>query len=187
MADIAAFFQANLIPIYFVYGLVMFITGFAVALESGRASQLRLTRALPYLGAFGLTQGIYIWVEMLSMISAEIPTVAREPEWAEIVKVSWMALSFFCLFQFGVRLIDQLLPRYNKWLRWLPPLSIVVFLAGVLLIQGLRGYTFMQQTALVDMWGHYSIGMPATILAVLAMLAQRRAFVRDNMAQFGGD
>ena len=107
MSDIAAFFQANIIPVYFFYGLVHFITGIAVALESGRASQLRLSRALPFLAAFGLTQGINEWVAMLSMISAEIPQVAREPQWAEYIKLGWTALSFLFLFEFGRRLLPD--------------------------------------------------------------------------------
>ncbi|HEX9075685.1 MAG TPA: histidine kinase, partial [Anaerolineae bacterium] len=187
MAEIAAFFQANIIPIYFLYGLVHFITGIAVALESGRASQLRLSRALPFLAAFGLTHGINEWIEMLSMISAEIPEVAREPRWAEFIKLGWMALSFLFLFEFGRRLLVPYLPKYRRALSALPIASLLLFAAGVLMIQRQSGVTFDQQVALADVLIHYCIGLPATILAVLAMLEQRRVFLRENMPQFGGD
>ena len=187
MSEIAIFLQANIIPIYFLYGLAHFVTGFAVALESGRASQLRLSRALPFLAAFGITQGSYEWLEMLSMISAEIPTVAREPQWALVLKTGWMALSFMFLFEFGERLLIQLLPRYRRWLRWLSPLSAFTFLIGALWIARLPNTPFDLQIALAETWGHWSIGLPATILAAIAMLAQRRSFLRENMPQFGGD
>lgn len=187
MAEIAVFFQANIIPIYFMYGLVHFITGIAVALESGRASQLRLSRALPFLAAFGLTQGINEWVEMLSMISAEIPEVAREPQWAEFIKLGWTALSFLFLFEFGRRLLIQFLPQYKRVLRWLPVFSVLLFGVSVLQIQGQSGINFDQRFALADVLVHYCIGLPATIVAALAMLEQRRVFLRENMPQFGAD
>ncbi|MBI4785821.1 MAG: GAF domain-containing sensor histidine kinase [Chloroflexi bacterium] len=187
MSEIATFLQANIIPIYFLYGLAHFVTGFAVALESGRASQLRLSRALPFLAAFGITHAINEWIEMLSMISAEIPTVAREPMWAEILKTGWMALSFFFLFEFGVRLLMQLLPKSLRWLRWLPLTSVLVFLLGVLWIARLPDTNFAMRIALAETWGHCVIGLPGTVLAAVAMLAQRRSFLRENMPQFGSD
>ncbi len=187
MLVLAAFLQANIIPIYFVYGLVHFITGFAVALETGRTSQLRLFRALPFLAAFGITHGINEWIEMLSMISAQIPTVAREPEWAEIVKIGWKGLSFFCLLEFGVRLLIQLLPQHKRWLRWIPMAISMLYLAGILWLQHAYQPTdvFPLRLALAEEWTNYSIGLPGSILTVLAMLAQRRAFLRDGMPQFG--
>ncbi len=189
MSEVTAFLQANIIPIFFVCGLAHFATGFAVALESGRASQLRLSRALPFLAAFGLSHALYEWINMFSMISAEIPTMAREPEWAEIIKVSLMALSFYFLFDFGSRLLIQLLPAYKRWLRWLPLLSVAVFVVGVMQMRLLApsSNSLDVRVALAEVWAHYSIGLPATLLACVAMLVQRRAFLREGMPQFGGD
>lgn len=189
MIDIAAFLQANIIPIYFVYGLVHFIMGSAVALESGRASQLRLTRALPFLALFGVTHGINEWIEMLSMISEQIPTVAREPIWAEFVKLGWTALSFFFLFEFGVRLIIQLVPESKRWIRWLPLAFGILYVVGVvqLGILAREQNPFDVRVAVGQTWTRYVLGLPATLLACLAMLAQRRAFLRENMPQFGRD
>jgi len=186
MSDLTAFLQANIIPIYFIYGLAHFVTGLAVALESGRATQLRLSRALPFLALFGITHGITEWIEMFSMIATQIPTLAREPEWATMIKLGWKALSFVFLFEFGARLLSQFTPEHKRWLRWLPALGVVLYLAGALRMfaQSLPSMPF---PALVAMWTNYALGVPASILAVAAMLAQRRAFVRDNMPQFGRD
>lgn len=188
MAELSAFLQANLIPIYFVYGLVHFVTGFAVLLETGRTSQLRLSRALPFLAAFGLTHGINEWIEMFSLISREIPTVAREPQWADIVKIGWMALSFFLLFEFGARLLIQLVPGYRRWLRWLPSLAVLVYFSSLLATGVLvPGNAAFARIDLGDLLARYTIGFPASIAAAIAMLAQRRAFLRENMPQFGRD
>ena len=43
------------------------------------------------------------------------------------------------------------------------------------------------QPGLASMWTNYALGVPASLLSVIAMVAQRRVFVRDNMPQFGRD
>ena len=188
LPELTAFLQANIIPIYFVYGLAHFVIGVAVALETGRASQLRISRALPFLAAFELTHGINEWTEMLSMISKQIPTVAREPEWAEIIKLGWLAVSFFFLFLFGVRLLSLLATEPKPWLRLLPLVSFAVFFVGAAEMRlFLPPNSFETSGQLGDLWVGYSIGLPAAAVACLALLAQRRAFVQENMPQFGRD
>lgn len=188
MPELSAFLQANIIPIYFFYGLSHFVIGIAVALETGRASQLRISRALPFLAAFELMHGINEWIEMLSMISKEIPTVAREPEWAAIIKMGWLAVSFFFLFLFGVRLLNQLATEPKPWLRLLPVISFGIFFLGAAEMRlFMPPNSFAASGELGDLWIGYSIGLPAAITACLALLAQRRAFVLENMPQFGRD
>ncbi len=186
MSELTVFLQANIIPIYFVYGLAHFVTGLAVALETGRNTQLRLSRALPFLAAFGITHGINEWVEMFSQISTHV-SMLQEPLWAEMVKLAWKALSFFFLFEFGARLLIQLAPQRKHWLGWLPKLALVVYIAGALAMY-LRGLPSEHPLpGLASMWTNYALGIPASIAAVVAMLAQRRAFLRDEMPQFGRD
>ncbi len=79
MDAVTTFFRANIIFIYFVYGLAHFVMGLAVALETGRASQLRLSRALPFLAAFGITHGINEWIEMFSRLAVQVPSLPQEP------------------------------------------------------------------------------------------------------------
>jgi len=186
--ELTAFLQANIIPIYFLYGLSHFTIGVVVALEATRSSQLRLARALPFFAAFELSHGINEWLEMLSMISQQIPTVAREPQWAEIVKLGWLALSFFFMFLFGTRLLSQLVPEHKRWLRWLPFLSILLYAAGVLQMRLFQPpNSFNSSIDLGDLWTGYCIGLPAAVVTCAALLAQRRSFLSENMPQFGSD
>ncbi len=73
-----AFCQSNLSVIYGLYGLAVFVTGLAVALESNRSSKLALARALPYLAAFGLMHGVHEWIEMFSLLTPDTPTPTPE-------------------------------------------------------------------------------------------------------------
>ena len=187
MTELTAFLQANIIPIYFVYGLAHFVTGLAVALESGRTTQLRLSRALPFLALFGISHGINEWVEMFSMISAHIPTLVQEPRWAEMIKLGWKALSFYFLFEFGTRLLAQFIPERKLWLRLLPPFALFVYLISAVTMYMQAKPAGYPQPGLVSVWTNYVLGIPASIIAIVAMLGQRRAFLKDNMPQFGRD
>lgn len=187
MSELTAFLQANIILIYFVYGLAHFVTGMAVALESGRATQLRLSRALPFLAAFGITHGINEWVEMFSLISEQIPTLLQEPRWAEMIKLGWRGLSFYFLFEFGTRLLSEHVPSSKRWLRLLPTFGLVISTIGAIIMYLQARPTGYPQPGLVSIWINYSLGISSSIFAVIALLAQRRAFLRDNMPQFGGD
>jgi len=185
--NLTEFLQANIIPIYFVYGLAHFVMGFAVALEIGRGTQLRLARALPFLAAFGITHGINEWIEMFSMVSMHIPIMAQEPRWAEMFKLAWKALSFFFLFMFGTRLLAQIAPKRKPWLQPLPYFALAIYavIAAAMYLQSKpSGYPSPELTAMLT---NYVLGVPASIFAALALLAQRRQFFRDDMPQFGRD
>lgn len=185
--NLTDFLKANFIPIYFVYGLAHFVMGFAVALELGRGTQLRLARALPFLAAFGITHGINEWIEMFSMVSMHIPVMLQEPRWAEMFKLAWKALSFFFLFMFGTRLLAQIAPKRKPWLDVLPYLALATYLviAAAMYFQSKpSGYPSPELTAMLT---NYVLGVPASIFAALALLAQRRAFFREDMPQFGRD
>jgi signal transduction histidine kinase len=185
MNEPVASVEFTLILIYFVYGLAHFVLGFAVALETGRTSQLRFSRALPLLAAFGITHGINEWIEMFALIAAQIPSMHSEPEWLEILHIGWKAFSFFFLFGFGTQLMLQLTER-QRWLRNVPALAIFLYLT-VILAMFLRALPGLPNSAILSMWTNYALGVPASILAALALLAQRRAFVQENLPQFGRD
>jgi signal transduction histidine kinase len=187
MSELTSFLQSNIILIYFVYGLAHFVTGMAVALESGRATQLRLSRALPFLALFGITHGINEWVEMFSMISEQIPTLLQEPRWAEMIKLLWKGISFYFLFEFGVRLLSEHLSQYKQSLRLFPLIGLLVCGIGAVIMYLQARPVGYPQPGLVEVWVNYVLGIPSAIFSVIALLAQRRAFLRDNMPQFGGD
>jgi hypothetical protein len=53
----AEFFLINRSLIYFVYGLVFFILGFAIILQTRQSSRLDFARSLRWLAAFGIAHG----------------------------------------------------------------------------------------------------------------------------------
>ena len=104
------FFQVNRDLVYFVYGQVFFLMGFAIALQSRRRSQLELGRHLWLLAGFGLCHGLTQWGNLFipiqgSRLPGELTSVLV------LLQGCLQAVSFFFLFQFGC----QLMMTSEKW------------------------------------------------------------------------
>jgi signal transduction histidine kinase len=182
-----AFCQSNLPLIFGLYGLAFFVTGVAVALESGRASKLALARALPFLAVFGLTHGIHEWIEMYGLMAPATQT-STVPTAISALNVALLAVSFICFIEFAVRLMRVLEPeQYEEW-RWLTWGLTGAFLAALL---GYRAAAFNGDETLfwrvADILARYILGITGSALACWAMFVQRRAFIREGYAQFSRD
>src|SRR5512141_2933949 len=105
MNPIAQLFAENERLILFLYGLVFFVMGLAITLQSRRASRLELARSLGWLAAFGIAHGLCEWGDLFIPIQA-----AYSPQplirLLYVVQLILLSLSFACLFQFGVSLLN---------------------------------------------------------------------------------
>lgn len=180
-----AFCQSNLPLIFGLYGLAFFVTGIAVALESGRASKLALARALPFLAGFGLTHGLHEWIDMYGLM---VPATSPAPAGIDALNVGLLAFSFVCLIEFAVRLMRLLEPEtYDSW-SWITLGLTGIYFAAVL---GYRAFNFSGDEALFwrvsDILARYILGIAAPALACWAMFVQRRGFIREGYSQFNRD
>lgn len=64
MDSIGTFFSSNHEAIYFAYGLVFFVLGLAIALQSRTYSRLDIPRSLSWLSAFGFAHAFYEWGDL---------------------------------------------------------------------------------------------------------------------------
>jgi signal transduction histidine kinase len=116
MIDLADFFLLNRSIIYFAYGLVFFIMGFAIILQTRQSSRLDLARSLRWLAAFGITHALHEWGDLFIPIQAEYLS-------PEILRVLYMlhlillAISFVFLFEFGLSLLS--ISKTRPWLHWI--------------------------------------------------------------------
>lgn len=180
-----AFCQSNLPLIYGIYGLAFFVTGVAVALESGRNSQLALARALPFLAAFGLTHGLNEWIEMFMLMSSE---TGESFAAARVVSLVLLVFSFVLLIQFAVRLMGLLEPERYVGMGHLPFVLTAAYLAALAIVWfgvAKGDVVFFGRTA--DILSRYILGFTGALLACAAMFVQRRAFIREGYAQFSRD
>ena len=101
MITLPEFFDLNREIILFVYGLVFFLLGFAIILQTRQSSRLELARSLRWLAAFGITHGFYEWGDLFIPIQGEY---LSEPTMRVLYLIHkiLLAASFACLFEFGI-------------------------------------------------------------------------------------
>ena len=160
----------------FIYGQVFFVLGLAIFWQSRRHSRLDLARSLVWLGLFGLIHGIHEWGNHLHSNPGDLsePGLGRCPvDGAGVL----LALSYFCLFQFGTVLLSSLAPNL-RWTQTVP---------GVLLLLWMTAFLWESQVSLwmperlvlyANVWARYMLGFPGALVAALALWQQARLRVQ---------
>lgn len=164
------FFNLNKIIVLFIYGLVFFVLGLAIALQSRRYSRLDLARSLGWLAAFGLTHGLHEWGDIFIPIQA---TYLAEPlvRLLQVLQVVLLAVSFAGLLQFGVSALRPLQGRW-RWLAGVPAGLLVAwglwfFYPGLRLAPDLD--TWLRQGAIL---ARYLLGFPGGLMAAYGLRHQ---------------
>jgi signal transduction histidine kinase len=114
MTPLPEFMELNRNIILFLYGLVFFSLGIILALQSRSYSRLDLARSLKWLAAFGIIHGIYEWESLFIPLQSSNLSDESIRFWNS-VQVFFLAVSFACLFKFGLSLLKS--PR---WIQFLP-------------------------------------------------------------------
>jgi signal transduction histidine kinase len=165
-------FQANEVIVMFIYGQVFFVLGMAIALQSWRHSRLALARNLNWLAAFGIAHSLYEWG--LIFIPFQAGYLARPlVELLRTTHAVLLALSFACLFQFGV---ESLRPLPGRWrlLRVLPCLALLFWVGWTFGPALALASTLESWQATITVAARYSLGFPGALLAALGLGWQAR-------------
>jgi len=170
-------FAANRIIILSIYGQVFFVLALAIALQSWRHSRLALARNLQWLAAFGLTHALYEWGDVF------IPTQAQylpAPliDFLRSLQAIMLAISFACLFQFGVEALRPL-PGRRRLLRVVPLTVLLIWIGwafgpALAVARDLRRWN-------TDMMilARYTIGLPGALLAAYGLWRQARQIATE--------
>lgn len=183
MVSLTDVLEVNWIILYFVYGQVFFITGLVTGLQWHRRSDLELARSLPWLAAFGVTHGLHEWGYIFIPLQAiyldqSVVTLML------ITRLLLLAVSFFCLFQYGVELVLPLIPR-QRWLRAVPTALLLVWALAVLLRGLLAQDPIVVLSNIGDGWSRYLLCLPGAVLAGVGLLRQARQVRRMGLARIG--
>jgi signal transduction histidine kinase len=174
VAFIRTLFAENRDIILFVYGLVFFVLGLAIALQSRRNSRLDLARSLSWLAAFGFIHGFHEWGDLFIPLQGLYLNDAAV-QLLSVVQLILLAVSFACLFEFGVTLL-----RPFGRLRWLHGVS-----AGLLVVWAfVIFFVLLPFSPTVITWHHvanalarYVIGFPAGLLAAYGLREQALRYI----------
>lgn len=166
MTPLADFFLINRSIIYFAYGLVFFILGFAIILQTRQSSRLDFARSLRWLAAFGITHAFHEWGDLF--ISIQVEYLSSETiRLLYILHLILLAISFVFLFEFGLVLLYT--GKRGLWLHWL---------TSILFIGWFIHMISMIPPAITDerLWRYpanalarYLIGFPGGLLAAYAL------------------
>ncbi len=169
MDFIREFFQLNHDIILFIYGLVFFVLGLAIALQSRRYSRLDLARSLSWLAAFGFTHSFNEWGDLFIPIQK---TYLSEPavQMLNVVQLLLLAVSFACLFEFGVALLRPL--GRGRWLHGVPAGLLLAWIFSIFFILLPFAADLLSWHHMANALARYFIGFPAGLLAAYGLRQQ---------------
>ncbi|MDT8305586.1 MAG: sensor histidine kinase [Anaerolineae bacterium] len=169
--DIQRFFYLNYELVLFVYGLVYFVLGLTIALQSRGHSRLEMAGSFRWLSLFGLTHGLHEWA--LLLIPMYAAAGGRGVAFLSTVRVLLLAFSFAALFQFGAELLHHRYPR----LRWAPVIITVAWLAGFL-ANGVEAASVDHWQTAASSWARYLLALPGALVAAWGLREQARRQIR---------
>ena len=170
-----------IVPVYFIYGLAFFSMGLLVAVEGGRASDVRLRRALPPLAGFGFVHAAHEWIEMY-VLMGHTSNFEISILWG--IQLATLAFSFISLAAFGSFLLAD--SEIARRLILLIPIGLqAVWVFGLYSFRGQYAGQLLWDVA--DTWTRYTLAIPASLLTAIGLVVQQRAFRRSGLIRFGQD
>jgi len=174
MELIQNFFRANQEIIYFVYGLMFFVLGLAIALQSRHSSRLDLARSLKWLALFGFLHGFNEWGDLFIPLQAAYlaPSIIRLLQYLHLFLLT---ASFACLFAFGAALLEPI-----KHYRWLHVSLAILLLAWLVIVLGpirLRYSDFNTWYNATNALARYLICLPGGFLTAYALWEHTLQFI----------
>ncbi len=167
MITITEFFELNREIIFFVYGLVFFILGFAIILQTRQSSRLDLARNLRWLAAFGITHGFYEWGDLFIPIQGEYLSEGTMQVLYFIHKIL-LAVSFTCLFEFGIAVLP--LSKRVRGFHW-PSMMIFAVWVFIAFIMFPANPNDLEWRRITNALARYLIGFPGGMLAAYGLRA----------------
>lgn len=167
---------ANRSLILFVYGQVFFLFGFAILLRSRQRSRLSLARSLPWLAGFGVLHGLNEWGDLFLPIQRQFlsPPIL---DLLESFQLILLAVSFACLFQFGVELLRPL-PKRWRWIRTLPFFVLLFWLLGPFWFGLALSENIEEWHRWANAMARYVLCVPGGFLAGYGLLKQAKSQIR---------
>jgi signal transduction histidine kinase len=172
--------EVNWIILYFVYGLVFFVTGLVTGLQWRRQSHMELARPLPWLAAFGIAHGLNEWGYIFIPLQA-LYLDASVVRLMVIAHLLLLAISFFFLFQFGIELLLSSRSRW-RWARAVPAATLLLWGVTVTLRGMLAQDPLSVLVAIGDGWSRYFLCFPGAILSSIGLFHQARRMREIDLA-----
>lgn len=170
-----------IIPVFFFYGLAFYSMGFALLVESGRASELGFARSMRLLAGFGLLHGIHHWIDFITA-SLNFYDGSTLPLWLAWMQIAFLVASFIALLAFGEHL--RALDRRDDMRTPLIVLAVVWYAGSCVFVQVTSGLDEQNWIVICNVLARYILGIPASLLAGLVLYRQRKIVENAQMSRF---
>ncbi len=170
------FFTVNEVIVHFVHGQVFFLLAAMMGvLWMLQRSRLNLTRALPWLAAFGLLEAVATWGNVFIPIQEQLlpAEIVQHLRFAQLVIY---LLNFATLLGFGLRLLE---PRMPTWAAVYVPLVIVLITVTALLTaRAVEAALLINIESSVEAMLRYGLGLPAALLVAQGLYGGARQLIK---------
>lgn len=164
--------------LFLAYGLSFIIMGLAIMLKRNSSSDMRLSKKLYLLGAFGITHGLAEWMYIIIPMRTFF-----HPEHSSIPLLAILFLlivsSYIFLLFFGLLLYFET-KTHASWVKPIPPVLFLAWLGISSAVIGTNLYD-MQSWVISEIWSRYLLTLPASLITGYALLMQLPEFVRKGM------
>jgi signal transduction histidine kinase len=169
------FFTQNHDILLFGYGLVFFILGLAIALQSRRYSRLNLARNVSWLAVFGILHGLQEWGDLFIPIQARY---LSEPvvQFLSAGQLLLLSISFIGLFEFGISILVSL--GWDSRAHLIAPILLVAWILGAYYIALPLSKDFSSWHRIANALARYFICFPGGLLASYGLWREVRERVR---------
>jgi signal transduction histidine kinase len=173
------FFDINFELVLFTSGLVFFVMGLAISVQSRQHSRLQLARSIGWLSLFGIAHGLHEWGLLFIPFQA-IYMNAVGIYLLQLIQILILGAAFFALYTFGADLL------HDKWphLSTIPYLMTLIWLIIIVALE-IRfdmGMGWLQQQATI--LAKYLLAFPGGLLAAYGLYYQAERYIRPvNLQQ----
>lgn len=169
MLALSEFFEINNSIILFVYGLVFFILGFAILLQTRQSSRLEMARHLRWLAAFGIAHGIYEWGDLFIPIQ-EMYLSPPAIEALHVFHLILLAVSFTFLFEFGLSLLFPL--PGGRFIHWQSVFVFAIWLATMAVVLPFEISNEYRHYHISNALARYFIQFPGGLMSAYGLRVQ---------------
>jgi signal transduction histidine kinase len=153
--------------LYFFYGLAFFSLGISILLTYKRSGELIIARSLWLLASFGITHGIYVWLELFLLLQEQNLAQSQFFLFHGLI-VLMLIISFLLLTQFGLVLIVHTVK--NRRRKLLPvAVPVILFSLWALSLWSQPGFTANEFLNVAYRSTRHTFGLFGSLLAAYGL------------------